>query len=235
MGPVSGRVNWFRRGCTRSTVVHPGEFRPSFESYLERIHPEDRARAAATVALALMDNRAFSMDERIVRPDGSLRQLRSHGEVVRDESGRPLKMVGACHRCHRPEGRRGRRCGALTRRLVAGRGDRAPPASRASCTTGWARTFRRSTSNLDILLGKLRDESARRRLDGLAGSSSTSTLQSIENVMADLRPALLDEYGPRPRIAWYGEEYAQRTGIRVAVQGEAGPACARRPAVACSG
>src|SRR5207244_12939756 len=38
----------------------------------------------------------FSSDERILRPGGEVRQLRSHGEVVRDESGRPIKMVGAC-------------------------------------------------------------------------------------------------------------------------------------------
>jgi signal transduction histidine kinase len=49
------------------------------------------------------------------------------------------------------------------------------------------------------------------------------TLQSIENVMADLRPALLDEYGLAAALGWYGEEYAQRTGIRVGVEGrEAG-------------
>jgi two-component system sensor histidine kinase UhpB len=35
--------------------------------------------------------------------------------------------------------------------------------------------------------------------------------------MAELRPPLLDEYGLGAALAWYGEEYAQRTGIRVAV------------------
>src|SRR4029453_7810938 len=43
-----------------------------------------------------MDNRAFSMDDRLVGPDGQVRQLRSHGEVVRDAGGRAIKMVGAC-------------------------------------------------------------------------------------------------------------------------------------------
>ena len=69
--PATGRVNWSDEMYS-IYGVEPGEFRPSFESYLERIHPLDRARAAATVALALMDNRAFSMDERILRPDGML-------------------------------------------------------------------------------------------------------------------------------------------------------------------
>ncbi|HEX6687244.1 MAG TPA: sensor histidine kinase, partial [Solirubrobacterales bacterium] len=59
------------------------------------------------------------------------------------------------------------------------------------------------------------------------------TLQSIENVMADLRPALLDEYGLAAALAWYGEEYSQRTGIRVGVQaGEAGTSVRPEAAVA---
>jgi protein-histidine pros-kinase len=48
--------------------------------------------------------------------------------------------------------------------------------------------------------------------------------------MADLRPALLDEYGLPAALAWYGEEYSQRTGIRVGVHGEAGAGL--RPEVA---
>jgi signal transduction histidine kinase len=36
--------------------------------------------------------------------------------------------------------------------------------------------------------------------------------------MAELRPPLLDEYGLGAALAWYAEEYAQRTGIRVSVE-----------------
>ena len=210
--------------------VHPGEFRPSFESYLERIHPEDRARAAATVALALMDNRAFSMDERIVRPDGRVRQLRSHGEVVRDEGGRPLKMVGACIDVTEQKAAEAA-LRALTRRLVeAEETERRRIARELHDRVG--QNLSALNINLDILLGQLRDEPARRRLEDSL-KLVDATLQSIENVMADLRPALLDEYGLAAALAWYGEEYAQRTGIRVGVQaGEAGASLRPEAAVA---
>ena len=72
--------------------------------------------------------------------------------------------------------------------------------------------------NLDILLGQpRRSGELRRRLEDSL-KLVDGTLQSIENVMADLRPALLDEYGLAAALAWYGEEYSQRTGIRVAVR-----------------
>jgi PAS domain S-box-containing protein len=227
--PVSGRVTWSDEMYS-IYGVHPGEFRPSFESYLERIHPEDRARAAATVALALMDNRAFSMDERIVRPDGRVRQLRSHGEVVRDESGRPLKMVGACIDVTEQKAAEAA-LRALTRRLVeAEETERRRIARELHDRVG--QNLSALNINLDILLGKLQDAPARRRLEDSL-KLVDATLQSIENVMADLRPALLDEYGLAAALAWYGEEYAQRTGIRVGVEaGEAGAGLRPEAAVA---
>jgi len=227
--PVSGRVTWSDEMYSIYGVP-PGEFRPSFESYLERIHPEDRARAAATVALALMDNRAFSMDERIVRPDGRVRQLRSHGQVVRDEGGRPLKMVGACIDVTEQKAAEAA-LRALTRRLVqAEETERRRIARELHDRVG--QNLSALNINLDILLGQLRDEPARRRLEDSL-KLVDATLQSIENVMADLRPALLDEYGLAAALAWYGEEYAQRTGIRVGIQtGEAGASLRPEAAVA---
>ena len=50
--------------------------------------------------------------------------------------------------------------------------------------------------------------------------------------MADLRPPLLDEYGLGAALAWYGEEYSQRTGIRVGVQHDAAAARGLRPETA---
>ncbi|TAK84975.1 MAG: PAS domain S-box protein [Betaproteobacteria bacterium] len=85
--------------------------------------------------------------------------------------------------------------------------------------------------NLDIVLGQLEDAESRRRLeDSLA--LVDATLQSIESVMADLRPPLLDEYGLAAALAWYAEEYAQRTGIRVDVQNAHDAARALRPEAA---
>lgn len=227
--PGSGRVTWSDE-MYAIYGVDPAHFRPSFEAYLERIHPQDRSRAAATVALALMDNRAFSMDERIVRPDGAVRQLRSHGEVVRDESGRPIKVVGACIDVTEQKMAEAA-LRALTRRLVqAEETERKRIARELHDRVG--QNLSALNINLDILLGHLEDRALRRRLEDSL-KLVDGTLQSIENVMAELRPALLDEYGLAAALSWYGQEYAQRTGIQVAVQaGEAGKTLAQEAAVA---
>src|SRR5690606_18466487 len=38
----------------------------------------------------------FGFEERIIRPDGEIRHLRSRGRALRDESGRTVRLMGAC-------------------------------------------------------------------------------------------------------------------------------------------
>jgi Rrf2 family protein len=46
------------------------------------------------------------------------------------------------------------------------------------------------------------------------------TTKQIRDVMADLRPPVLDDYGLFAALHWYAEQFAVRTGITVTVQGE---------------
>jgi C4-dicarboxylate-specific signal transduction histidine kinase len=58
------------------------------------IHPEDRPKTAAAAAAALNGGPPYDVEYRVVRPDGSVRVVHSQGEVIRDESGRPLRQFG---------------------------------------------------------------------------------------------------------------------------------------------
>jgi NO-binding membrane sensor protein with MHYT domain/two-component sensor histidine kinase len=48
-----------------------------------------------------------------------------------------------------------------------------------------------------------------------------STSDAVENVMAELRPPMLDDYGLLPALHWYAEEFSKRTGISVVITGDA--------------
>jgi PAS domain S-box-containing protein len=76
--------------------VKPGDFGGKFEDFLARVHEEDRARVRAEIVQALHSGRGFRLEERIVRPDGDIRYLHSSGEVIKDDHGQPVRMLGIC-------------------------------------------------------------------------------------------------------------------------------------------
>ncbi|MDB6059725.1 MAG: multi-sensor hybrid histidine kinase, partial [Verrucomicrobiales bacterium] len=76
--------------------VKPHEFAATYEAYLRFVHPDDRVKTNHAVERALVTEGAFNTEERIVRRDGVIRILRSCGEVIRNEKGEPVRMVGSC-------------------------------------------------------------------------------------------------------------------------------------------
>ena len=74
----------------------PQSFNASYEVFLSLLHPDDREHVMAVHQHSLETNSPYEMEERVVWPDGQVRTLASWGEVVADEDGRPLRMVGIC-------------------------------------------------------------------------------------------------------------------------------------------
>ena len=76
--------------------------------------------------------------------------------------------------------------------------------------------------NLDILRSQASAQFApdlRARLDDSI-ELIEATAGSIENVMAELRPPMLDDHGLLAALQWYASQFTQRTGIEVSVQGD---------------
>jgi PAS domain S-box-containing protein len=92
---VSNRVSWSDQ-LYKIYDVNPRDFGGTLDEFLALVHPEDRAQVNASVGAALESGNEFSHEERIVRPDGSLRHLHSIGEVIRDEQGTAVRMLGIC-------------------------------------------------------------------------------------------------------------------------------------------
>ena len=75
------------------------------------------------------------------------------------------------------------------------------------------------TINLDILrtsLGENTHAAQRGRIDDSARLLERIA-DSIENVMTELRPPMLDDYGFLPALHWYARNFSERTGIDVHV------------------
>lgn len=76
--------------------------------------------------------------------------------------------------------------------------------------------------NLDILksqIGTDMPEGLRRRV-GDSEALLESTTTAIENVMSELRPPMLDDYGLLPALQWYSDDFAERTGVELKIDGD---------------
>ncbi len=68
-------------------------FIPTLQTILATVHPEDRAALRAAIDASLEGGKPFRLDHRIVRPDGTQRWIREHGEFEVDDSG-VRRMIG---------------------------------------------------------------------------------------------------------------------------------------------
>jgi PAS domain S-box-containing protein len=89
----TNRVFWSDELC-RLFGVGPGCGPMTYEEYLERLPAADRDRIRATVMRAVSERRPFEFEHRIELADGTARWLHARGRVIRDEGGRPIRMVG---------------------------------------------------------------------------------------------------------------------------------------------
>jgi PAS domain S-box-containing protein len=90
---ASDRVVWSDE-LYRIYGVRPDRFPGSYGSYLDKVHADDRARVARVIETAVAERRGWSLDYRIVRPDGEVRMIHARGEVVLDDQGRPAIVRG---------------------------------------------------------------------------------------------------------------------------------------------
>ena len=75
--------------------VSPDTFQPTFESFLEFVHPDDREAMLAADRESTVNGKPMNFEHRIVRPDGVVRYVHERAQIViRDElGGRPV-LIG---------------------------------------------------------------------------------------------------------------------------------------------
>ncbi len=88
----TGRLHW---GREPSALVGAQEGRNTrWSEYLESVHPEDRERYLATVNAAWEQAGACTNEYRVIRSDGRVVWLSSHGKTIADGTGRTYRMIG---------------------------------------------------------------------------------------------------------------------------------------------
>jgi diguanylate cyclase (GGDEF)-like protein/PAS domain S-box-containing protein len=72
----------------------PQQFGATYESFLQAVHPEDREAVKINVRESLEQGRPYTIDHRILLPDGKVRYVHEQGEISRNQEGHPIVMQG---------------------------------------------------------------------------------------------------------------------------------------------
>ena len=65
-----------------------------YETFMEMVHPEDRARVKDAVRACLEDGEDFDIEHRVILHQGKTRWIHEAGNVIRDADGKPVRMLG---------------------------------------------------------------------------------------------------------------------------------------------
>ncbi|MDO8464401.1 MAG: EAL domain-containing protein [Gallionella sp.] len=90
---ASGVNHWSDEQC-RIFGHEPGTISPSYDLFFQALHPEDRTKVREALDAALEGRAPYSIECRILLPDGTLKHIHCLGEVERDAAGKPVRMAG---------------------------------------------------------------------------------------------------------------------------------------------
>jgi PAS domain S-box-containing protein len=72
----------------------PFSFKPTYETWEERVHPSDLPRAKAELQTAIAERRVYRCEYRLVLPEDTTVWVESCGQPIYDETGRCVRVMG---------------------------------------------------------------------------------------------------------------------------------------------
>jgi len=94
---VTNELSWSDE-VYRIFGLRPREFGATYEAFLASVHSDDRDAVKKAVDESLVDpHTPYSIDHRVIRPDGSERIVHERGEVTFGETRKPIRMIGTVH------------------------------------------------------------------------------------------------------------------------------------------
>jgi PAS domain S-box-containing protein len=218
-----GALDFVNRRWQEYTGVSLEEAR---ENSTGTVHPEDLPRALEKWFVDIATGEPYEDEMRLRRADGEYRWFLIRIVPLRDEQGNIVKWYGTGTDIEdrKQAGdallRSTAELQALSRQLVELQETERRQLSR-ELHDRVGQNLTALKINLDILQTALASHGTgeiRARVDDSAALLE-SMMDTIENVMSDLRPPMLDDHGLAAALDWHARKFSMRTGIAVAVRG----------------
>ncbi|MBD1924002.1 PAS domain S-box protein [Microcoleus sp. FACHB-831] len=89
----TGKLNWSEEVESLFGLA-AGSFEGTYEAYLQRIPSSDCYRVTQEIVSVMQAKNDYRLEHPILRPDGTIRWVQSRGAVLRDETGKAIRMTG---------------------------------------------------------------------------------------------------------------------------------------------
>ena len=213
---VNGNERWSDE-VFRIFGYAPQAFTPSESRKLESVHPDDRAQFQSQLRRGVATREQFEFEFRVQRSNNEVRIVRALNEVVRDRKGKAVSLLGTLQDVtqRRQAEAQLRRSHEELRRLTdhlqsARESERISIAREIHDEMAQSLTAQK----IDMVRLKSRlpqDEPFLTELSGEILQSINQTINSVQRILTELRPALLDDLGLVAAIEWQVTEFQRRT------------------------
>ena len=85
---------YFDDQVCRLLGIDPTTFTGTAKEFFDTVHPDDREKLRSALSRTIEENVLYEPEYRAIRPDGTVRHIAARGTLVRDDSGRPLRING---------------------------------------------------------------------------------------------------------------------------------------------
>jgi PAS domain S-box-containing protein len=222
-------VVWWSDSATKLFGYRPEDISTRVEWWRERLHPDDRDRVVKAIRqVAAGEGKSWTGHYRFRRQDGSYAVLLDRGYIIRDATGKPIRVVGgvtditARRRAEEALEVSRRQLRALSARLQAGREEeRSTVAREIHDELGQVLTALKI--NIDWLERSIgereKDPSFNPLLERVveSGEMIDGAIASVQRIATDLRPGLLDNLSLAAALKEEAVRFQQRTGVSCVV------------------
>lgn len=213
-------MEWSDELC-RIYGFDPEEFDNNFDTFLENVHPEDRIRIRQIIEKAYQNHEPFSLDYRIIRPDGELGYIYARGRPIVNEEGKLVKIMGIGQDITEQKLKEQKlqqyseRLRKLSARIEKTREqERIRIAREIHDELGQMLTVLKM--DVSMMSGHIKkkvsgdildyfNEEAEKILDRI-----NTIISSVQRITTELRPEVLDDLGLVEAIEWQAKEFAKR-------------------------
>jgi PAS domain S-box-containing protein len=212
---VNNRLYWSDE-IYRIFGLKAGEFDANYEAFMRSVHPDNREYVQQAVDRALNERQPYSIDHRIVLPDGSERIVHEQAEVTYDEDGKATRMMGTVQditerkrteeelRASQEELRH------LSAQLLEAQEKERKRVAR-ELHDGLGQTLSAMKFRIENTIGELDAERLAETADALTNlvSMAQRAVEEVRRISKNLWPSILEDLGLLPTISWFCREFGE--------------------------